>query len=423
MIDPLQRKARKTVTATGSPSTEAPAYPIARTCPYRMPDGYDRLRADGPLSRVTLYDGRTAWLVSGNEEGRALLLDPRLSVSVRRPGFPALSPQLAAQSEGEGFEPPLSGVDDPEHARQRRMVIPGFGIRRIAALRPEIERIAEDLVDAMLARGERADLVTAYSLPLACAANFALLGVPPQDGRYIGERTRRVFAAGGEEGPAGAQRAFAEILDRLHDVVARKEREPDPGAGLIDELIAARPAEGGLDRGQLVALCAVLMTGGDDTTSSTIASSVLALLAHPDQLERLRSDPGLIVGAVDELTRYTSVADVLPRVATADIEIAGHTIRGGDGVLVSTMLMNRDVDVWQDPDALDIDRRAGRHVAFGYGVHQCVGQNLARAVMETGLTVLLRRIPTLRPAVPADQVRVNPPHVLQGSVPELPVTW
>ncbi|MFD8088074.1 cytochrome P450 [Kitasatospora sp. NPDC059722] len=385
-----------------------------------MPDGYDRLRADGPLSRVTLYDGREVWLASGSAEGRALLLDARLSVSVLHPAFPALAPQFAEQSAG-GFTPPLSGVDDPEHARQRRLVIPAFGVRRIAALLPGIERTAEALVDAMLAGGDRADLVPAFSLPLACAANLALLGVSEEDGHYIGTRSRRLLSPAVGDEAGAAQRILGEILDRLRAVVARKEQRP--GTGLIDELIAGPVAEGGMDRDQLVALCMVLMASGDDSTSSTVAASVFALLAHPEQLERLRGEPESIPGAVDELTRLTSVIDILPRVATADIEIAGHTIEAGEGVLISLMLMNRDPGAWEDPDALDVGRRAGRHVAFGFGVHQCVGQNLARAVTGTALSVLLRRVPTLRLAVPVEQVKADPPYVLQGGVSELPVAW
>lgn len=411
-----------------------PAFPMARSCPYRMPEGYELLRANGPLSRVTLHDGSTAWLVSGSEEGRALLLDARLSVDVRRPGFPTLSPQLATQSES-GFTPPLSGVDDPEHAQQRRLVIPGYGIRRIAAMRPGIERTAEQLLDAMLtAPDRRADLVRAYTLPLACAAGFALLGVPPEDGRHIAERTRRVLCPADEAESADAPRNFTEVLERLRQVLEREvgaghearearevhEAREDQPPGLIAELLGAQTQ---MDLDQLTLLCAILLTGGDDTTSSTVAAAVLALLQHPDQLDRLREDPSLLPGAVDELTRYTSVADVLPRVAVADVEIAGHTVRSGEGVLISTMLMNRDPAAWPEPDTLDVTRRAGRHVAFGYGVHQCVGQNLARAVIETALAALLRRAPGLRLAVPAEQVRANPPYVLQGSVSSLPVTW
>ncbi|MEU9617357.1 cytochrome P450, partial [Streptomyces sp. NPDC048209] len=249
------------MTATDTPAGEAPAYPMARSCPFRMPDGYERLRADGPLSRVTLYDGRQVWLVSGSAEGRALLLDPRVSVDVRHPSFPALTPQSAEQAEA-GFSPPLSGVDDPEHGHQRRMVIPAFGVRRIAALRPRIEGIAEELVATMVAGGGHADLVTSYSLPLACAANFALLGVPDEDGRYIAERTRQVLAPSGGNAPGQAVKLFDEILDRLRELIARKEREP--GTGLIDDLLAARADGGGMDGDRLVALCAYLLTGGDD---------------------------------------------------------------------------------------------------------------------------------------------------------------
>ncbi|MFJ9695600.1 cytochrome P450 [Kitasatospora sp. NPDC101183] len=395
---------------------DAPAFPIPRGCPYRMPEGYELLRDAGPLSRVTLHDGRTAWLVSGSEEGRALLLDARLSVDVCHPGFPTLSPQLATQSEN-GFSPPLSGVDDPEHARQRRLVIPGYGVRRIAAMRAEIERTAERLLDAVLAAPDRrADLVTDYTLPLACAAGFALLGVTPEDGRYIAERTRRVLCPADEAESAAAPQNFAEVLERLREVLGRADHPP----GLIAELL---DADTEMDVHQLAVLCAVLLTGGDDTTSSTVAAAVLALLRHPEQLALLHERPDLLPGAVDELTRYTSVADVLPRVALADVEVAGRTVHAGEGVLISTMLMNRDPSAWADPDTLDLTRRAGRHVAFGYGVHQCVGQNLARAVVETALAALLPRAPGLRLAVPADQVRANPPYVLQGSVSSLPVTW
>ena len=399
------------MTTTGTPpgAAEAPAYPMERTCPYGMPPGYQELRERRPLSRVTLYDGRQVWLVSGNAEGRALLLDPRLSSSTRHPAFPYLSQGLAAQQEI--VELPLVGVDGTEHARQRRMLSSGFGIRRIAALRPQIERIAQELVDAMLAGGPGADLVAAYTLPLASGTTFALLGVPPEDRRRLGELSHRALSASDEDTGAAARESFDVICGYLDDLIARREQEP--GDGLIDELVAQRPAGG--DRRELVMLCAVLLVGGNESTSTTIASSVLALFEHPEQLDRLRADPSLTAGAVEELTRLVSVTDALARVATADIEVAGHTIRRGDGVIVSTLLMNRDPAAWDDPDALDVHHKAGRHVAFGYGIHQCVGQNLARAEMEIALNTLFRRLPNLRPA--------GPPGQLPGGAVELPVTW
>ncbi|MFC9424826.1 cytochrome P450 [Streptomyces sp. NPDC056987] len=402
--------------STAEPEDEAPGYPMERTCPYQMPSGYDRLREDGPLSQVTLYDGRRVWLVSGNAEGRALLPDPRLSSNTDHPDFPFLTERLGSQR----FDAlPLIGTDDPEHAGQRKLLTSGFGIRRIAALRPHIERTAGALLDRMLAGGDHADLVRAYTFPLASDSTFALLGVPEEDRPRLDACSRRALApADGDEADSPAQ-AFQEILGYLRDLIARREQVP--GDGLIDDMI--RSARGGVDREKLVTICTVLMVGGNESTSSTIATSVLALLEHPGQLAELRNDPSLTAGAVEELTRLISVTDGLQRVAVADIEIAGHTIRAGDGVIISTMLMNRDPSAWDDPNVLDIRRKAGRHVAFGYGIHQCVGQNLARAEMEIALNTLLRRVPALRLAVPPEQVRGGVPHALLGGVVELPIAW
>ncbi|MFE3601922.1 cytochrome P450 [Streptomyces sp. NPDC059096] len=372
---------------------------------------------------MSLYDGRLVWLVSGNAEGRALLPDPRLSSDTDHPDFPFLTERLGTQR----FDAlPLIGTDDPEHARQRKLLTSGFGIRRIAALRPYIERTAEALLDRMLAGGDPADLVTAYTLPLATDATFALLGVPEEDRPQLDACSRRALSPADGDGADVPAQAFQEILAYLRDLIARRLRVP--GDELIDDMITlARNRDGtgpaGADAEALVMICTVLMIGGNETTSSTIATSVLALLEHPDQLAALRNDPSLIPGAADELNRLTSVTDGLQRVATADIEIAGRTIRKGDGVIISTMLMNRDPSAWEDPDVLDIRRKAGRHVAFGYGIHQCVGQNLARAEMEVALDTLLRRVPSLRLAVSPEQVRGSVPHALLGGVAELPVAW
>ncbi|WP_406016298.1 cytochrome P450 [Streptomyces sp. NBC_00984] len=401
------------MTVTPQDTDPAPAYPMDRTCPYRMPPGYASLRERRPLSRVTLDDGREVWLISGNAEGRALLRDPRLSSNTSRLGFPCLAGQQVP-------ELPLIGTDDPEHARQRRLLASGFGIRRIAALRPQIERTAEELIDAMLAQGNSAELVRAYSLPLACDASFAFLGVPREERHLLKDLVRSTLLGSPEEETHASGHAFTGIQDYLRELIARKERTP--GDGLIDELLAGHPVRDEADRDQLVLLCTVLATGGNETTSATIATSVFALLEHPEQAGMLRTDSTLTAGAVEELTRFISAGDALLRAAVADIEIAGHTIRAGDGVIISTMLMNRDPGAWDDPDVLDIRRRASRHVAFGYGIHQCVGQNLARAEMEIALNTLLRRVPTLRLAVPAGQVRSTPAATQEG-VAELPVTW
>ncbi|MFJ8855446.1 cytochrome P450 [Streptomyces sp. NPDC102437] len=287
-------------------------------------------------------------------------------------------------------------------------------------LRPQIERTAEELIDVMLARGASAELVGAYSLPLACDASFAFLGVPREERHLLKDLVRSTLVGSPENKTHASGQAFTGIQDYLRELIARKEQ--NPGDGLIDELLTSHPLRDEADRDELVLLCTVLATGGNETTSATIATAVFALFEHPEQAEMLKGDSSLTVAAVEELTRFISAGDALLRAAVADIEIAGHTIRAGDGVIISTMLMNRDPGAWDGPDVLDIRRRATRHVAFGYGIHQCVGQNLARAVMEIALNTLLRRVPALRLAVPVDQVRSTTATTQEG-VAELPVIW
>jgi len=208
-------------------SDDAPAYPIQRTCPYRMPPGYEELREKGPISRVTLWNGRVAWLVTGNEAGRRLFPDARLSSDVLDPSFPLLAPRIEAQRK-QAAAPPLVGVDDPVHARQRRMVLPSFGVRQVNALRPVIQRYADELLDKMLAKGPgtTVDLLTEYALPMPSAVICTLLGVPYEDHHYFDERSRHVLSSSGPEQAAQAQQAFTEILAYLDDLISRKQAEP-----------------------------------------------------------------------------------------------------------------------------------------------------------------------------------------------------
>ncbi|GHJ39086.1 cytochrome P450 [Streptomyces sp. TS71-3] len=438
----------------GPDAGSAPSFPMERVCPYQMPPGYARLRQEGPVSRVSLYDGRQVWLVGGYAEGRALLLDPRLSSDALHPGFPHLTARQAQQQRAQRIVLPLVGADNPQHARQRRRVASAFGVRRVAALRPEIERAAERLIDAMLAAGgpqegapeahgpqegaadaavpeggtpddggqehRRAELVGDYAMPLTFATTFAALGVPPEDRRWFADASRRMLSPPRDDGDGAPEEAFAEIRRYLIDLITA--REEHPGEGLIDDLIAHRAADPGLSRDEVAMTCVVLL-GGSESTATTLASAVLVLLEHPEQLRELLAEPALLPTAVDELTRLASVADGLPRVAVADIPVAGRTIRAGDGVIVSTMLMNRDPAVWADPEAPDVRRAAGRHAAYGHGIHSCIGQILARAELEIALATLFRRFPALRLAVPAGQVPGHAPYVQQGGVARLPVTW
>jgi pentalenic acid synthase len=365
---------------------------------------------------VTLFDGREVWLVTGHAEGRALLADPRLSSEWANPTFPVVVPRM----EGEGGDDryfPLIGVDDPEHARQRRMLIPSFGVKRMAAMRPVLQREVDRLLDGMLAQGPPVDLVAAYALPVPSLAICMLLGVPYDDHDVFEEHSRDFVGA---PTAAEANAALGALYTYLHELVRRKQTEA--GDGLLDELIAVQLAEGTLDYNELVRMALVLLVAGHETTGNAISLGTLALLEHPEQLAALREDPGLLPGAVEELLRFLSVSDYLVRLATAEIEVGGQTIKAGDGVVLSITLMNRDAGAYPDPDTLDLRRSARQHVGFGHGIHQCLGQNLARAELEIALSSLFTRIPSLRLAVPVDEISISAGHDGQGPR-VLPVTW
>ncbi|MEW1657408.1 cytochrome P450 [Streptomyces sp. NPDC093707] len=390
------------------------SFPQDRTCPYHPPASYRPLRESAPLSQVSLYDGRKVWAVTGHAEARALLSDQRLSADRQNPRFPI--PQARFEN-ARRVRTPLIGVDDPEHNTQRRMLIPTFSVKRTAALRPEIQRIVDDLLDRMLAQGPPAELVSAFALPVPSMVICSLLGVPYADHEFFEEQSRRLL-----RGPTAedGEKARVELDEYLLELIARKES--DPGDGLLDELITERLRPGMLKREELVRMAMVLLIAGHETTANMISLGTFTLLEHPEKLAQLRSDESLIPGAVEELLRFLSIADGMLRVATADIELAGQTIRAGDGVVFPTSVINRDDTAYPSPDELDLGRAARHHVAFGFGIHQCLGQNLARVEMEIALGSLFRRIPDLRLAVPAAEIPFKPGDTLQGMI-ELPLTW
>lgn len=403
-----------TTPARGTPPPAAIAFPQDRTCPYHPPTSYQPLRDQGPLARVAFYDGRRVWAVTGHAEARALLTDPRLSSDRQNPAFPIPLERFEALRRTRA---PLIGVDDPEHNTQRRMLIPGFGVKKIAAMRPEIQRIVDGLLDRMLAQGPPAELVSAFALPVPSMVICSLLGVPYADHEFFEEQSHRLLRSR----TAGAAEEAGDALEEyLAALITRKEQEP--GDGLLDELIADRLRAGSLERGELARMAMILLVAGHETTANMISLGTFTLLEHPEQLDRLRTRDDLIPDAVEELLRFLSIADGLLRVAREDIEIAGRTIRADDGVVFATSLINRDGAAYPAPDALDWSRSARHHVAFGFGIHQCLGQNLARAEMEIALRSLFARIPDLRLAVPAAAIPFKPGDTLQGMI-ELPVAW
>ena len=396
--------------------TEPVAFPQDRTCPYHPPTGYDPLRTARPLTRITLYDGRRAWLVTGHALARELLADQRLSTDRNHPGFPATTERLTAVRNRRVA---LLGVDDPEHRTQRRMMVPSFTLRRAVELRPRIQRIVDGLLDAMIEKGPPAELVSAFALPVPSTVICELLGVPYEDHDFFEGQSRRLL-----RGPTGSdvQDARDQLDAYFEELIDHKLKQAEPGDGVLDELVHARLREGELDREEVIAFATILLVAGHETTANMISLGTFTLLQHPERLAELRADPQLLPSAVEELMRMLSIADSLLRRATEDIEAGGTVIRAGDGVVFSTSVINRDEDVYPAPDTLDFHRPARHHVAFGFGIHQCLGQNLARAELEIALRSLVDRLPGLRLAAPADEIPFKPGDTIQGML-ELPVTW
>lgn len=394
--------------------TSPVSFPQDRGCPYHPPAGYAPLREAGPLGRVTLYDGRSVWVVTGHTLARELLCDPRLSSNRELPGFPAPTERLAKAGSRRVA---LLGFDDPEHNTQRRMLIPSFSLKRITTLRPSIQQTVDRLLDAMERQGPPTDLVGAFALPVPSMVICALLGVPYADHEFFEERSRRLL-----RGPTAADvlQARDELEAYLGELIDRKRA--DPGDGLLDELIHRDAPGGPPDRDQLISFAVILLIAGHETTANMISLGTFTLLRHPEQLAALRAGDTTTAVAVEELLRYLSIADGLTRLATQDIEVAGSTIRAGEGVLFSTSMINRDDDAFAAPQDLDWDRSARHHLAFGFGVHQCLGQNLARAELEIALRSLFDRFPDLALAAPAEEIPFKPGDTIQGML-ELPVAW
>ncbi|MER7012665.1 cytochrome P450 [Saccharopolyspora sp. NPDC000359] len=399
---------------TASSST---TYPKPRTCPFTVDPEYARLRTEEPVTKVSMLGGNSAWLVTRHDLVRQVLGDTRLSSDRRRPGFPRFT---ANQQNVFGDLPPsMIGMDPPHHAEARRAVLGEFTVRRIEALRPRIQQIVDECVDAVLAGPRPVDLVAALSLPVPSLVICELLGVPYDDHEFFQQRSSRLVH---RSTPFEERiRAVRELRSYLDDLVAAKERElPDD---LLGRLARKQLDSGGIDHPALVSAAFLLLVAGHETTANMISLGTLALLEHPEQRAAIVADPARTLPAVEELLRYFSIVEgATSRVAREDVEIGGVLVREGEGVIALVSAANRDPGAFDRPDELDVDRGARHHVAFGFGPHQCLGQNLARMELQVVFDTLFRRLPDLRLAIPVDEVPVKSEATVFGLY-ELPVTW
>lgn len=406
--------------ATGEAARSVPGYPMSRDagCPFHPPATVRRLTAEAPVSKVRIWDGSLPWLITRHADQRTLLTDPRISIDENLPGFPHMT---RGRAEVAKVTPPLiTNTDAPEHTRLRRMVNIPFTVKRVEALRPAIQQITDDLIDAMLAGPKPVDLVTALGLPVPTLVISELLGVPYEDNEFFHHNSTVALSHGSSA--QQAQDASTALVGYLDGLIERKMTAPADDT--LSEL-ASRIKAGEMTRAEAATMGVAVLIAGHETSASMIPLGTLALLQNPDQLAVLRDtdDPKVVAAAVEELLRYLTIVHTgVRRIAREDIEIGGQVIRAGDGIIFDLSAANWDAEMFPEPERLDLGRSARLHQAFGYGPHQCLGQSLARVELQVVYSTLYRRVPTLRLAASIDEIGF----AFEGiaySLRSLPVTW
>ncbi|MEU8265167.1 cytochrome P450 [Micromonospora sp. NPDC048999] len=405
---------------TVAPLTDLPLWPPINLDrdPLVPLDAAERHRFSGPVTRVRLPTDATAWLVTRHADVRRLLRHPDFSADLSRPGFPLLR-QLAPGPDNRrgGF----IRMDGAEHSRLRRMLTAEFMIKNVRRIEPLIRQTVDRALDELRDAGPPADLVAHFALPVPSMVICHLLGVPYADHDFFQERSRTLIDR--DTPPERVQRHVRELRDYLHRLVEAKVAAGDRTDDLLSRLARDRVDTGELAVDELVGMAVLLLIAGHETTANMIGLSTLLLLRHPARYAALRDDPGHADGLVDELLRCLSIVrSGLGRLATADVEIGGQRIRAGEGVIAVISLANRDPGVFDGADEFDPYRQAQQHVAFGFGVHQCIGQPLARAELRIALVELARRFPRLRLTDEAGRLSTRDASVVYG-LDALPVAW
>ncbi|GGL22392.1 cytochrome P450 [Planomonospora parontospora] len=391
------------------------ALPAARRpgCPFDPPAELVRAREHGPISRYPFPDGHQGWLVTGYDLARSVLADPRFS---SRKELMRHHPLI---DYGDIEVPPAAPgefllMDEPQHSRYRRPLVGRFTVRRMRLLTERVEQVTAEHLDAMEKAGPPVDLVTAFAKPIPAIMICELLGVPYGD-RGSFQANIDTFM-NGETGDEELIAAYTATQHYLAELVAAKRA--DPTDDVLSDLL-----DSDLTDEELRGIALILLAAGLDTTANMLAVGTFALLRNPEQLAALRAEPALADQAVEELLRYLSVAKTFMRTALEDVELGGRTITAGTTVILSMNTANRDPERFADPHVLDLRRRDGGHLAFGHGIHQCLGQQLARVELRVALPALVGRFPALRLAVPAEEVALRPETADVFGVKSLPVTW
>jgi cytochrome P450 len=413
-----------TTTTKGNPMTETVPVPrglsMARDAgPFAPPSHLTRLRETRPVSPMVFPDGHEGWIVTGYDAARQLLADTRFS-SRQDIGLLHEPIEISGMPAATEPSPTVPGVfiamDPPDHTRLRRKLTGTFTVKRMKQLEERIVEITERQLDELARLTPPVDLVKEFALPVPSLVICELLGVPYEDRGNFQVNSAKFLDTNLPFDEKMA--AYGALAGYLGELVTNKRAAP------AEDILSDLARDDDLSIEELTGIAFLLLLAGHETTANMLGLGTFALLEHPEQLAELRADPALVPDAVEELMRYLSVVDVvaLYRYATEDLELGGETIAKGSTVAVATLAANHDPRRFDNPDTLDIHRKARGHLAFGHGVHQCLGQQLARIEMRAGFEGLLRRFPDLELAIPAGEVKLRTNMRIYG-VHELPVTW
>ncbi|GAB3741571.1 cytochrome P450 [Microlunatus parietis] len=395
--------------------------PLERERPFDPPAAVMALHREAPLRRLRYFpEGRLGWLVTSHALCRQVLADTRFRSRLAAPlQVPVPMGGLEAYGDFEGDLPVTPGMfiemDGPAHSRLRRKLTGVFTVRRMRQLEPRIAEIVGARLDAIEAAGPPADLVAEFALPVPSLVICELLGVPYADrDRFTTDAaTFMTMSSTAEEKALAQQNLFA----FLAELVVAKQSAP------TDDLLSDLAVDQELATDEVIGIAVLLLVAGHETTAKMIGLGTLALLENRDQWDLLREQPELIATGVEELLRYVGVIHTgIIRQADVDVELDGELIKAGEYVTVSVQTANRDEAHFADPDRFDVTNQTRGHLTFGHGVHQCLGQQLARVELRIALGRLIERFPELRLAVPASQVPLRTDQNFYGAA-ELPVAW
>lgn len=400
---------------------EAPVMPthLRRQGEFALDPSLVRMREDGRLAQVTTVQGLPAWLVTRADDVRAILADARRFSNDLPPDRlrQVIGDELTDAEIAEARAGNLLGVDPPDHSRLRRMLTPSFTVRQMRRLEPWIAGIVERHLDAMERAGAPVDLVQAFALPIPSLVICEFLGVPYADRTEFQRRSNRLLDL--SLTPRERMEISRELRAYMADLV--DAAGADPGTALLGALVREHGDD--LTRDELIGIGNLLLIAGHETTANMLGLGTLALLRHPDQLRLMRDHPEHVEAAVEELLRWLSIVNTgFVRITTEPVELCGVRLEAGELVMASLAAANHDPALAPDPDALDLTRGSIGHLAFGHGVHHCLGAPLARTEMRIAFPALLRRFPGLRLADPGQEVEMRRSSFIYG-VARLPVAW